>query len=1035
MAAQASARSRPWRGQSLGYDRRLSAESSEPSEVEAESLDLPESPFENSLERDVRQHEVFQRLFPQPADAETPPRLGRFAVLRVLGQGGMGRVYAAYDEDLDRRVAVKVLRHQEDARSRQRSLREAQAMAKLSHPNVVNVFEVGEHASEVFIAMEYVQGTSLADWQAERSRPWREIVEVYRQAGEGLAAAHEAGIVHRDFKPTNVMVEPAAGEQWRARVLDFGLAFAGADGDAEDIAAASAQQSERGVSVAQTLTATHGPVGTPAYMPPEQFEGRAVEGAADQFSWCVSLWEALYGERPFDESSVSSMLASRREGPRTPTDRPQGLPPTLHTALLQGLHVDPASRFASMRALLEAMAPPTSSGRALAWTTAVGLVALVGGVALGQSSGSASDACEGAIEALGTAWDDGRQAAVREAMLAVEPFGEGAWAYAGPRLDTYASAWTDGHTDACRANRDGQQSDAILDTRMRCLASARRELDATTQLLAGAQPKVVEQAARLVESLPDLADCRELDRLQSDVPPPSAEQATEVEAIATELARARAELAALRYDEAARLSAPLIERSRATGYAPVLTEVALTRAGAVRDLGEFDDARGLFSTAFSTAVEVNQWAQALRAATGSAIMASFRGNGDAAAVWVAAAEGIAGRIGSSHSSYLLEHARGRVAEYAGRYVEAREHYERAFAATEQTGDVLSGATVLGQLSHMNWMIGDRERALEIRRRCIDTLVTQLGPDHPRAAVQAGNLAMQLASAGRTDEADEMSARSIATLAQAWGEHSLALLSPRSTRVQILRLLGRPQKAEVLARSVVEDSRRLLGPEHLDTLNAQAALAASLLMQERHEEGVPLMAKTVEAMARTAGPEHEATLFQMHNYGVSLRRTARLEDAETTFAKLVETLARTSPPSHPDLLAARVELAGVHTDQQRYQLAADELEDLIEATTFEERGVLFTLIHNELSRAYLELGHHQAAARSGQAVWDRLETEGGDPSASAQAAYTLALAHGRMGDEEAAAEWTRRAHAAHDAVNELGARFEYLDYLRDRLAAQ
>jgi serine/threonine protein kinase len=148
-----------------------------------------------------------------------PRRIHRFAVLRQLGAGGMGVVYAAYDEELDRRVAIKVVREDMVAsQGRSRMLREAQAMAKVSHPNVVQVYEVGEFAGQVFVAMEFVKGITLADWLTAEERAWEEILEMYLQAGRGLAAAHHQGLVHRDFKPDNVLV----GADGRARVLDFG---------------------------------------------------------------------------------------------------------------------------------------------------------------------------------------------------------------------------------------------------------------------------------------------------------------------------------------------------------------------------------------------------------------------------------------------------------------------------------------------------------------------------------------------------------------------------------------------------------------------------------------------------------------------------------------------------------------------------------------------------------------------------------------------------------------------------------------------
>ena len=262
----------------------------------------------------------------RPEDAtplEASTTVGQFVVLRPIGRGSMGQVYAAYDERLDRRVALKLLKESSTsgptAEGRQRVLREAQAMARLSHPNVVQVFEVGEHEGQLFIAMEYVEGETLGDWQS--GRPWRQVLEAYLQAGEGLAAAHDAGLTHRDFKPHNVVIEEPTHGTMRARVLDFGIARVGED--APDVTDGRSRETGT-VSRDHKLTATGRLLGTPAYMAPEQFEFAALGSQTDQFAYCVSVWEGLYGERPFRGVTVPELMhavlpggARRAAGRRT----------------------------------------------------------------------------------------------------------------------------------------------------------------------------------------------------------------------------------------------------------------------------------------------------------------------------------------------------------------------------------------------------------------------------------------------------------------------------------------------------------------------------------------------------------------------------------------------------------------------------------------------------------------------------------------------------------------------------------------------
>lgn len=286
-------------------------------------------------------------------------RMGRFVLLRQLGEGGMGRVYAAYDEELDRKVALKVLHLRGFGSSEGRShiLREAQAMARVSHPNVVPVYSVGEVEGDLFIAMEFVDGQTLYDWQRQ-PRSEGEILAMYCAAGQGLLAAHQAGLVHRDFKPENVLV----GRDGRPRVADFGLARTELPtGLPTGAAAASggplASQRSSPLSLDGHL------VGTPAYMAPEQYRGQGADARSDQYSFCVALHEALYRSLPFGGDTLAELaanvLAGRRRAPGGSSGaHPIGEPSdSVAAAVERGLSLDPAARFPSMADLLTALSP------------------------------------------------------------------------------------------------------------------------------------------------------------------------------------------------------------------------------------------------------------------------------------------------------------------------------------------------------------------------------------------------------------------------------------------------------------------------------------------------------------------------------------------------------------------------------------------------------------------------------------------------------------------------------------------------------
>ncbi|MCA9715539.1 MAG: serine/threonine protein kinase, partial [Myxococcales bacterium] len=265
--------------------------------------------------------------------------IGRFAVLRRLGEGGMGTVFSAFDEELERRVAIKVLKTgellSEDAK--QRMLREARALARISHPNVVPVYEVGEHDGGIYIAMEYIKGKTLGDWinparNTERPgvpRPWEQVVKMFIETGKGLAAAHAAGLVHRDFKPDNVLV----GDDGRPRVLDFGLVRAHGKEKVVTRSLPSLAESLKGLSV----TMSGSLLGTPAYMSPEQHNAEEVEAASDQFSFCVALYEGIYGERPFRASTLLDLCEKVNAGEIDPPERSITAPLKLRQAIRRGL--------------------------------------------------------------------------------------------------------------------------------------------------------------------------------------------------------------------------------------------------------------------------------------------------------------------------------------------------------------------------------------------------------------------------------------------------------------------------------------------------------------------------------------------------------------------------------------------------------------------------------------------------------------------------------------------------------------------------
>jgi serine/threonine protein kinase len=290
---------------------------------------------------------------PQPATSPTPgfTHLGRYRILGRLGRGGMGVVLHAHDPDLERELAIKLLHERSDdptaARGRALLMREARAIAKLSHPNVIQIFDIGIHQGRVYLAMELVRGQPLQVWMRE-DHNLAELLAVFVRAARGLAAAHEAGLVHRDFKPPNVLVD----DKLRVRVLDFGLAQPLGDPSAGDWQALLGDHAQAAATF-ETSIMTHGLAGTPAYMSPEQFRSAHVDERSDQFAFCVSLYEGLFGVRPFTGATLFELREAVTRAELVLPSAADRLPPELRALLRRGLACDPTLRFADMGPILE----------------------------------------------------------------------------------------------------------------------------------------------------------------------------------------------------------------------------------------------------------------------------------------------------------------------------------------------------------------------------------------------------------------------------------------------------------------------------------------------------------------------------------------------------------------------------------------------------------------------------------------------------------------------------------------------------------
>jgi len=468
--------------------------------------------------------------------------LGRFVVTRTLGEGGMGVVYEARDPDLGRSVALKVLRAkaaEPDGIQELRLMREARILAQLAHPNVITVHEIGVAEHQVFIAMELVQGETLGDHLARGQRTRPELLDLFVQAGRGLAAAHARQIVHRDFKPSNVIVDGDG----RVLVSDFGLARAAdkttptsapddrsassdvtteadrttAPGSPPTEITAPATVSPRPPELAAVaLTAAGAVAGTPRYMAPEQRARLPLTAKSDQYAFCVALWEALFGAHPFEPDAGGRVPDVPRKAGRAPR--------WLVRALTTGLARDPARRHESMSELLRILERTPIRRRRATMAAAVLLVA-GGGYAFAFAGRGAStrETCAPASARLAGLWNAPRGAAIDAAFAATNvPYATETARHAEAILDTYTRDWAQAGVDACRATEVHEQSEALLDLRVACLALRRQAVSAlVTELGRSPDQKAVERAVAAAENLPRVADCADARQLEAAVPLPA----------------------------------------------------------------------------------------------------------------------------------------------------------------------------------------------------------------------------------------------------------------------------------------------------------------------------------------------------------------------------------------------------------------------------------------------------------------------------------------------------------------------------------
>jgi eukaryotic-like serine/threonine-protein kinase len=703
-----------------------------------------------------------------PAAPALPPGtvVGRYVIEGPLGEGGMGVVYLAHDPQLERRVALKLLRPdasqagEDSSGGRSRLVREAHAMAKLNHPNVVVIYDSGIFGDQVFLAVEVVEGTDMKKWLAA-PHGWREILEVFLKAGRGLAAAHAAGLVHRDFKPENVLI----GRRGEVKVTDFGLARAAVQdrlGAAVELLTAAAPAEIVSDQVLVTPLTRDGAVsGTPGYMAPEQMLGRGGDARTDEFSFCVALYRALYGELPF-----KGRLDPLGPNEIKPPTKGSHVPTWVRRALLRGLSIKPEARYDTLPELLDSLAddPAVSRRRVLvAGGVVLLLLAAVGGTALFvQRQRAAADPCHDPEGKLAGIWDDVVRSRVRAAFAATgTPDAASTAAYAEKAMDRATGAWLAAYHDACQATRERHvQSEAALNLRLDCLDEERFDLRAAEDLMSHPDPKKLTAAIGAAGKLPLPSECADA-RALSVVEQPTAERRPQIEALRLRLARGRALQGVGRQADAIEVLKSLPDEAEALDAKRLEAEAILDLARSYNAAGGLEGYQKAGALAergvrLAEAAHLDQLAPlaAVQVALDDALLGRPASDVDAA---LERARSAVRRVGpGGPAEYHLERVEASVDNLRGRDAASAVHARRALEMSDRLfgRDSDESVRAANNLASELEPLAAYDEEIELYKRAIASSDSLLGPGNLRALIPLGNLSELLFDLGRTDECEQ-----------------------------------------------------------------------------------------------------------------------------------------------------------------------------------------------------------------------------------------------------------------------------------------
>ncbi|MEZ4449368.1 MAG: serine/threonine-protein kinase [Nannocystaceae bacterium] len=835
-------------------------------------------------------------------------RIGRYAILRRLAEGAMGAVYVAYDEHLDRKVAIKVVRAmgQRSADVYDRMLREAQGLARLNHPNVVHIYEADVHEGRVYLVMELIEGVTLREWTRQGPRSRAELLRRCVEAGRGLAAAHGAGLVHRDFKPDNVMV----GADGRVRVLDFGLVRAESESQVDAALRVSVDRSlfSSSASLSSEITVAHTLIGTPAYMSPEQHMRQPADVRSDIFAFAVVLYEALLGVRPFGGKEQGEIMRAVLSQELSEPADGRRLPRWLHRVILRGLALAPGDRWQTMDEFLAALArdPARTRRRIVAGLAIAGGLA-AGAAAIVTATRGEAEACSGGEAMIAEVWGPSQANALAEAFAASRvDFADDVASRVTVFLDRYSAAWASAHRDACMSHRRGESSSERLDQRMSCVDARRRELAAVVHALRDPDGEVIERAIPMIYRLAAPATC--LDAAASGG------EALRDLAIDDLLARARAEEGIGRYDAGLSTLDEADARRRDRGAPELEVEIDALRGRLLLDAGRYAEAESILEDAYFGGLALGD----ARAAIDGALDRVHLG------VVTHADPGLVGlwlRAAESHTRRASDEARADYHAVAGEfhgklvidYEASRVDWEEALRR-RRAALPADHPAIVGDLRGLGAALFKLGRLAEAEARLIEARELAervLGPRHPRVAEIVANLGLIAARGGRYDEAVELAAHGLEIREGAFGLRHPGVADSLSNLGELELRRGRPLAAIVHLERAVAVASEAFGAEHPKLALYYGSLGIALYKAGRVDEALVIMERALSLAEASLGPDHPTTAIFRANLGEVLNDRGHFALARDMVGSALKVLREALGESRADLGPIYRELARAH----------------------------------------------------------------------------------------------------------------------------